>query len=386
MANILTHAARHAKAELHAEGIEVGHAKLQEVMAALLGYHTYRALKLEEDDQVLERHLTDAEFIVLHQDLGEYRAAELFELPGEVLPKCIAALEECLPAKVLPSVDAYLERHGMSAVVAALTNHPPKGFYLGPDWTSRCELSPGKCLSFHEPIWETRRSWRAHAEISLLSNAPGAKQREINVLLTHAKAGRSGLVLKDVDLVEDITAVLELTCVDQLVQRDDGSAVRPWIAIVVHTPSGTVLGSAIALAYDRGLLEVDALADALRSTVLVGSDESSKCLPYHISKLQIDGSIRSNGLIRMALVAGIEVTHRIRPLMGRGSVERISQKIATLGMSMSQVGYSRKSKSEVMTLAAFKESFQKYCEIPLGRLTNNHHVGRHIGNAIVEPD
>lgn len=133
MANILTHAARHAKAELLAVGIEVGHAKLQEVMAALLGYHTYRALKLEEDDQELEQHLSDAEFIVLDQELGQCRAAELFELPGEVLPKCIAALEECLPAQILPSVDAYLERHGVNAVIAALTSNPPQRLYLGPD-------------------------------------------------------------------------------------------------------------------------------------------------------------------------------------------------------------------------------------------------------------
>lgn len=141
MANILTHAARHAKAELLAAGIEVGHAKLQEVMAALLGYHTYRALKLEEDDQELEQHLSDAEFIVLDQELGQCRAAELFELPGEVLPKCIAALEECLPAQALPSVETYLERHGMNAVIAVLTNNPPQGLHVEPDWSSRYKLT-----------------------------------------------------------------------------------------------------------------------------------------------------------------------------------------------------------------------------------------------------
>ncbi|EMR47869.1 hypothetical protein PPUTLS46_008504 [Pseudomonas putida LS46] len=216
------------------------------------------------------------------------------------------------------------------------------------------------------------------------SNAPHAELQEINVLLTHAKAGRSGLVLRGVKPVEDITAVLESTRVDQLVQRDDGSAVRPWVAVVVHTPSGTVLGSAISLANDLVLLEVNALADALRSTLHVGTDESRNYLPFHISKLQIDGSIRSNGLIRMAQIAGIHVTYRTR-LMTGGSAERILQKITTLGMGMRQDGYSRKSKPDVMTLAAFTERFQKYCEI-LRRLTSNHHAGHNIGNVLVEPE
>ncbi|WP_323157574.1 hypothetical protein [Pseudomonas fulva] len=315
MANILTHAARHAKAELLSAGIEVGHAKLQEVMAALLGYHTYRALKLEEDDQELEQHLSDAEFIVLDQELGKCRAAELFELPGEVLPKCIAALEECLPAQVLPSV---------------------------------------------------------------------VELQKTNVLLTHEKAGSSGLVLRGVKPVEDITAVLEVTRVDQLVRSDDGSAVRPWVAVVVHTPSRTVLGSAISLADDLGLLEVNALADALRSTLHVATDESRDYLPYRISKLQIYGSVRSNGLIRMAMIAGVDVTRRTRPMAG-GSAERILQKVTTLGMRMRQLRYSRKSKPNVMTLAAFTKHFQKNCKI-LRRLKSNHHAGHNIGHVLIEPE
>ncbi|MEN5139485.1 hypothetical protein [Pseudomonas juntendi] len=383
MANILTHAARHAEAELHAAGIEVGHANLQEVLAALLGYHTYRALKHEEDDQELEHHLSDAEFIVLNQELGECRAAELFELPGEVLPKCIAALEQCLSTQVLPSVDAYLERHGMNAVFAALTNNPQKGVHLGPDWSTRYKLSPDQRFSFHEPIWKARRSWQVHVEVSLQSIAPDAELQEIIVLLIHAKAGRSGLVLRGVKPVEDITAVLEVTRVDQLVQRDDGSDVRPWVALVLHTPSGAILGSAISLANDLGPLEVNALADALRSTRHVCTDESSECLPYHISKLQIDHSLRSKGLIRMAQIAGVDVTYRTRPMAGR-LAERILQKITTLGMDMRQVGYSRKSEPDVMTLAAFTEHLQKYCDI-LRRLTSNPHAGHNVGNVLVEP-
>ncbi|TLP65181.1 hypothetical protein FEM01_03115 [Pseudomonas mosselii] len=246
----------------------------------------------------------------------------------------------------------------MNAVIAALTNNPQKGVHLGPDWSSRYKLSPDQRFSFHEPIWEARRSWQVHAEVSLQSIAPDAEFQEINVLLTHAKAGRSGLVLRGVKPVEDITAVLEVTRVDRLVQRDDGSAVRPWVAVVIHTPSGAVLGSAISLADDLGLLEVNAFADVLRSTLHVGTDESR--------------------------IAGIDVTCRNRSMAG-GSAGRILQKITTLGVDMRQVGYSRKSTPDVMTFAAFTERFQKNCET-VRRLTSNHHAGHNIGNAQAKPE
>ncbi|WP_176511252.1 hypothetical protein [Pseudomonas faucium] len=310
MANILTHATRHAKAELLAAGIKEGHAKLQEVLAALLGYHTYSALKHEEDDQELEHHLSDAEFIILDQELGKCRAADLFELPGEVLAKCMAALEECLPAQVLSSAAAYLERHGMSAVVAALKNHPPQGLHLGPDWNSRYELSPSQCLTFHESIWEARHLWHVHAEVSFQSLAPDAGLQKINVLLTHEKAGRSGLVLREVKRVEDNTAVIESTRVDVLVQRNDGSMVRPWVAVVVHTTSGAVLGSAVSFADNPEGVEVDALTDALDAAVHGDNDGGNGTNGYQIFQLDVDHDFTSARLKKMALEAGIEIIHR----------------------------------------------------------------------------
>ncbi|WP_157223015.1 hypothetical protein [Pseudomonas putida] len=362
MANILTHAARHAEAELHAAGIEVGHANLQEVLAALLGYHTYRALKHEEDDQELEHHLSDAEFIVLNQELGECRAAELFELPGEVLLKCIAALEECLPAQILPSVDAYLERHGVNAVIAALTNNPPQRLHLGPDWSSGYKLSADQRFSFHEPIWEARRSWHVHAEISLQSIASDAKQRKINVLLTHAKAGRSGLVLKGVNPVEDITAVLDSTQVDQLVRRDDGSIGRPWVAVVVRTTSGAVLGSAVSFADNPEDAEVDALTDALDSAVHGDNDGANQTNGYHIFQLDVDHAFTSARLKQMALEAGIEIIHRSnRPKQMGGTIEAIFHKISE-SMIMKQPSlHALKpiSDEEIMSTEEFEQLFKK---------------------------
>lgn len=362
MANILTKAARHAKAELLAAGIEVGHAKLQEVLAALLGYHTYRALKHEEDDQELEHHLSDAEFIVLNQELGECRAAELFELPGEVLLKCLAALEECLPAQVLPSVDAYLERHGMNAVMAALTNNTPQGLHLGPDWSSRYKLSPDQRLSFYEPIWEARRSWQVHVEVSLQRISPDAKQRKINVLLTHTKAGRSGLVLKEVNPVEDITAVLDSTQVDQLVRRNNGSIGRPWVAVVVHNTSGAVLGSAVSFADNPECVEVDALTDALDSSAHGDNDGGNETNGYYFFQLDVDHAFTSARLKQMALEAGIDIIHRSnRPNQTGGRMEAIFHKISE-SMLMKQSSLNALKpipEAAVMTTEEFKQILKK---------------------------
>ncbi|MBA6098552.1 hypothetical protein H4C80_15640 [Pseudomonas juntendi] len=295
MANILTNAARHAKVELLAAGIEVGHAKLQEVMAALLGYHTYRALKLEEDDQELEQHLSDAEFIVLDQELGQCRAAELFELPGEVLPKCIAALEECLPAQILPSV---------------------------------------------------------------------VELQKTNVLLTHEKAGRSGLLLRGVKPVKGSRTGIQCTRMDVQVQRDDGSVVRPWAVAVLDIPSGITIGSAVSLDDTPDRQAVNALTDALNSTALRDNEGASENEAYGIIQLDIGDSFNSERFKRIASEAGIESTHyynRTNPV--RGQIEALFHKISrSIGMkqpNMHRLKPNSDSDSERMTIEDLKQLFKK---------------------------
>lgn len=362
MANILTHAARHAKAELHAAGIEVGHANLQEVLAALLGYHTYRALKHEEDDQELEHHLSDAEFIVLNQELGECRAAELFELPGEVLLKCIAALEECLTAQVLPSVEAYLERHGMNAVIAALTNNTPQGLHLGPDWSSKYKLSPDQSLSFYEPVWEVRRSWQVHVEVSLQRISPDTKQRKINVLLTHEKAGRSGLLLRGVKPVKGSRTAIQCTRMDVQVQRDDGSVVRPWAVAVLDIPSGIIIGSAVSSDDTPDHQAVKALTDAFNSTALRDNEGGNENEAYGIIQLDMGDSFNSERFKKIASEAGIEIIHcynRTNPI--RGQIGALFQKVSrSIGMKQpNPLRLNSTPHAEKMTIEDLKKLFKK---------------------------
>lgn len=364
MANILTHAARHAKAALLAAGIELGHAKIQEVLAALLGYHTYSALKQEEDDQELEHHLSDAEFVILHQELGVCRAADVSELPGEVVPRCIAALEECLAVRVLPNTDAYLERHGTAAAVAALTNLSTQGLHLGADWSSSVKPSTGLRFSVQQPVWESRHLWHVHAHVSLQSIAPVAEPLKIDVVLLYAKAGRSGLILKGVKPVVDTTATIGFMRVDLSVQRDDASIVRPWVAIVLDTYSDTVLGSAVSLTDDLALLGVNALTNAINSTAPGDNEEGNGSKVYRITKLEIDHSYASARVKETAQLAGIEIIDRNNRIQWRGRAEAIMRSIymPTAKNPPSLLRVSSLSDIETVTEEQFVQLFQISCK------------------------
>ncbi|PLV01428.1 hypothetical protein CXG48_20265 [Pseudomonas plecoglossicida] len=182
------------------------------------------------------------------------------------------------------------------------------------------------------------------------------------MLLTHAKAGRSGLILEGVNPVEDITAVIQSRLVDQLVRRDDGSIGRPWVAVVVHKTSGTVLGSAVSFADNPEAVEVDALTDALDSPVHGDNDGGNGTNGYHIFQLDVDHDFTSAQLKQMALEAGIEIIHRShRPKQMGGTVEAIFHKISK-SMTLKQTSlHARKpiSEAEIMTTEEFEQIFKK---------------------------
>jgi hypothetical protein len=360
MANILTHTTRHAKAALQAAGIEVKHCVLQEVLAGFLGYHTYRAFKHEQDDQEFEYHLTDAEFIIVNQALGETRAAEICKSVNEVTSQCIVALQEYLAVKVLPSVDAFLEIYGMKAVAAALANSTGNTLQLATDWRRRYKLKETGRFYFDQPVWEAQTVWNVRGEITLESDAPEGEHQTIKVWLTYVKAGRAGLILSRANLDATISAVIDTTIVDQLVQRDDGSVVRPWVAIVLHAPSGTVLGSAVSLGENLNTLEAKALANALHSNKSEEVEGRNECLAYHISKLQMDRSIRSPLLFKMALHAGIKVIYRRKPM---GRAEAILQRILrSVDITLPElIGVERTSNPVPLTVNEFRKLFQTNC-------------------------
>lgn len=74
MADFIKVAAAGAKQSPSEQSIEIRHSVLIEVVAALLGYHTFAALNAEELDQSLDRHLGDAQVLILNEKLGLKRS------------------------------------------------------------------------------------------------------------------------------------------------------------------------------------------------------------------------------------------------------------------------------------------------------------------------
>src|SRR3546814_3201428 len=93
MATFVSPAAYAASQTLAAQGLPVKRSHLSEVIAALLGYHSYAALTVEEADATKVLHLDDAEIIVLNQALGLERANGLGLQGPPTVAACVAALK-----------------------------------------------------------------------------------------------------------------------------------------------------------------------------------------------------------------------------------------------------------------------------------------------------
>src|SRR3546814_16190031 len=90
MATFVSPAAYAASQTLAAQGLPVKRSHLSEVIAALLGYHSYAALTVEEADATKVLHLDDAEIIVLNQALGLERANGLRSEERRVGKECVS--------------------------------------------------------------------------------------------------------------------------------------------------------------------------------------------------------------------------------------------------------------------------------------------------------
>ncbi|MGX1021915.1 hypothetical protein AB7M33_004591 [Pseudomonas sp. Y3 TE3536] len=133
----------------------------------------------------------------------------------------------------------------------------------------------------------------------------------------------------------------------------------PWVTVVVHAPSGTILGSAISLANDPGQVEIDALTDALGKN----QDENGTNM-YDVIKLDIDSHIISARFRQIISGAGIQITHhsnRRNFKMGM-RVEVIFQKLCKL-MAAKQpnpLELEPISNLNIMTETEFKQRLKKY--------------------------
>lgn len=315
MASILSPLSLYAQTALSANGIEIKHSTLLQILAALLGYETYAALKHEENDQNLDLHLMNADFFILNISLGETRASRLCDYPKEVVVECIEALERMLPAPVFTSIESFYSKHGNDAVAAALDDRDLLAKQVDSTWSPKGKLVITRNFTCDETVWSARESWTLKGEAFWESDGKRSANGKTPIgIVVYRKAGRGGLISNTSDdrlaVAKDIEVAFDLFRPDVLVLSPDGSTTRPWLAFLVHKPSRMVLGNAIA---------IDGNIHQLLDRLLI--EAISETPGYRITSIEIDSSIESVKLSELLRSKNI-VSRRVNR-QSQGTMERL---------------------------------------------------------------
>lgn len=322
MKSILSPVSLYAQALLSAKGIEIKHSTLLQILAALLGYETYAALKHEEDDQNLDFHLMDADFFILNISLGETRASRLCDSPETVVVECIEALKRMLPAPVFTSIESFYSKHGNDAVAAAFDDRDLLTKQVGSTWSPKGKLVITGNFTCDETVWTAREIWTLKGEAFWESDGKLSANGKTPIgIVVYRKAGRGGLISNTSDerlaAAKDVEVTFGLYRPDVLVLSSDGSTTRPWLAFLVDNQSRMVLGKAIAI--DGNIHQ---LLDRL---VIEAIDET---LGYRITSIEIDSSIESVKLSELLRSKNI-VSRRLNR-QRQGSMERLIYQITRI--------------------------------------------------------
>lgn len=275
MADFIKVAAAHAKRALVTQDIHIQHSVVLEVLAGLLGYHTFAALKTEESDESLDRHLDDADFLILNEDLGLQRSVQLCDSAVTVVEECMTALVRRTPMWVFRSVNCYFAGLGRLAVHAKLHDPPfkntssPMTQFMKSVKTAHIPIANGP-VSFTESVWTARTHWTLVCEAQTFpDNGKHVAASSVVVTLTFRKAGRAGLILLSDDdkgvPVEPFKASLQCSRLDRLVMLGDGECCRPFVGFFVDLNTRKVLGASISTTASDVLLEV--VADASKKVL-----------------------------------------------------------------------------------------------------------------------
>ncbi|WP_122456436.1 hypothetical protein [Pseudomonas viridiflava] len=329
MADFIKVAAAGAKQSLSTQSIEIRHSVLIEVVAALLGYHTFAALNAEELDQSLDRHLDDAQVLILNEKLGLKRSTQLCQSAVTVFAECVAALDRSVPILVFLTVEEYCASLGRLAVQAVLATNPTAANLARPK-RSAGTIAVGS-FRFTDPLWSARTSWTLEADITGrynegvdLAESPSA------VTLEFQKAGRAGLILKldGLSWAPPITrrTFLETFRLDALFTMNDGTNYRPTIGMLVNLETRAILGSAISATEREARL--DAVRDAsVTSFAQQRTSDASRQMP--MLNVGIDG-----GIWRAELYEGVSAEKFLRKSnpfgVPKGSLELVIKRLQRL--------------------------------------------------------
>lgn len=177
--------------------------QIQEVMAAMLGYHTYAALSLEEQNDSIDLHLDDAEMLVLNIAAAERRAQGLgFDALPELVQACVAALRASAPMRVHESMDDFYDSYAREALVDAISSSDDVSAAMS---ETNAEFESEAYLPIETPdtddLWEARTEWsiEASGDMKGSHNIESDRMFSGDTLICRGKlmfdkAGRAGLV------------------------------------------------------------------------------------------------------------------------------------------------------------------------------------------------
>lgn len=200
MAAFLTPAAFKARNLLALQGLTAKHQHILETLAALLGYKSFAALKVEEDLPGQDYYLDDAEVLVVSQPEGLARAYSL-SLPGDlVVGCCIGALKALCPMPVYFDLQDFYEMHAQQALIDAIYESDDVAGAMA-DTGASYEDDPDMDGEWQAAdLWRSQQTWSIEDGGVLSGDPVGDRIFAGDTLLCHgsltyAKAGRAGLVL-----------------------------------------------------------------------------------------------------------------------------------------------------------------------------------------------
>lgn len=208
MTKIVSAAAFAASKALALSGHAAKRSHVSEAIAALLGYSTYAALAVEEQDDTLAQHLDDAEFLVLDRAAAERRANALGLTDiAAVLDACAEAIKDSVGARALvyDSVDDFYDSYCREALAEAISSSDDVSAAM-----SETNAYFGDDPELPDATPETANLWSAKTEWSIEASGDmhGSHDLESDRMftgdtlscrgrLTFAKAGRAGLISTD---------------------------------------------------------------------------------------------------------------------------------------------------------------------------------------------
>ena len=353
MANFLTPVAYRANEALRKSGIQIQQSTLLEVLSALLGYESFNVLEQEEGDGNPGLHLRDADFHILNVVFGDACAFSLCDRSTEVVTHCIAALEETVGVPVFRDLDAFYSKRGRDCAAALLDDYNVLRKLLGSEWSPSGKLIITDRFSCDESVWDANPIWRMRAVAAWSTDeTTPRKWTELALSLAFKKSGRSGLI-QIINAGDDFQgdtddgtprgkeAVLEFFRSDIVVQMEDGATARPWVAIVLHLETRTIMGTAFTLDGNLDRLAFRATSDAITRGRF---DQSSlETNPLGIGSIALDNGKEwsSKAFRRLCAEHRITIDHVNNRQMG-GRIERIFMALNTwLGRALTPEEFER---------------------------------------------